>query len=69
MVGVVFPGNNSVTSTIPVDASKPVAAHKQQAADVKKDVSANPTPYMWPVDWVTCCGGYAAVTQQQRAVC
>ncbi|DBB05105.1 TPA: hypothetical protein ACH3X3_010365 [Trebouxia sp. C0006] len=44
-------GNNSVTSTVPADASKPVAAHKQQAADVRKDVSANPDPLWSPFDW------------------
>ena len=65
MVDVVFSGNKShVTSKVPVHASKPVAAHKQQAADVRKDVSANPPPYLWPVDWVSCSGGYAAVTKQ-----
>lgn len=57
-------GNNSVTSTVPADASKPVAAHKQQAADVRKDVSANPDPLWSPFDWVSCSGGCAAVIQQ-----
>lgn len=64
MVDVVFSGNNSVTSTVPADASKPVAAHKQQAADVRKDVSANPDPLWSPFDWVSCSGGCAAVIQQ-----
>jgi len=60
MVGVVFSGSKShVTSKN--SAPKPVAAHKQQAADVGRDVSANP---LWLVEWVSCSGGYAAVTKQ-----
>ena len=61
MVDIVCSGSKShVTSKDSVNAPKPVAAHEQQAADV----GGMSAPTLWLVEWVSCSGGYAAVTKQ-----